>query len=147
MEQSRKKSWPVQALRGQVLPALAAVLIVAAMVGLATWSAAKNPGPTPAHKYTRLAQKLTARSNALVVYLDPATGRPAAPPKDVTRALERASQALTSRSDEGLATFTLPNGTKGVDLEGRFMNLSRVRRAPNGGLAVDGVNTPPAPER
>lgn len=63
--------------------------------------------------------------SGLRVMIDPETGQMVVPPAAERHkmALSPAMQNALSRSDEGLPTVVLPDGTVMVNLQGRFQNL------------------------
>ncbi len=65
-----------------------------------------------------------AGSSASRVYIDPDTGRVGGPPEGVNPpGLSIAEQKMLSRSGRGLQVRQLPDGTRLLNLEGRFQNM------------------------
>jgi hypothetical protein len=63
-------------------------------------------------------------SAGLRVAIDPETGMPVPPSPEQLRAFEEASAGRLDHSAEGLEVVTLPDGTKMVRLQGRFMEYA-----------------------
>lgn len=66
----------------------------------------------------------SAVSASVLYYRDPQTGEVTTPPPEVARALQ---QKALNFSNEGLEMVVLPDGTKKVDLQGRFQMTSVVK--------------------
>ena len=81
------------------------------------------------------AQPLPARAAGMVVGIDPETGRLGMPSAADRAALQR-SGALASpsidRSDVGLQVIHKPDGSKMIDLQGRFQEYAIVKIGPDG---------------
>lgn len=92
-----------------------------------------------------------AAAGGLVAYIDPETGGHSHSPTEAQRAeLQAVLAALLDRSEEGLYEVVLPDGSVGVDLQGRFHHAIVVRVAPDGSLQhgcvadVDAATAPAA---
>jgi len=68
-------------------------------------------------------------SAGLLYYRDPETGQLGVPPADVMQALQLDERNF---SDEGLEVVILPDGTKMIDLQGRYQMSSVIKPGQNG---------------
>lgn len=68
----------------------------------------------------------------VIVAIDPATGKLIQPSAEQVRALIPPVPAGMDRSFEGLVEIHKPDGTVGIDLQGRFADYAVVRMGPNG---------------
>ena len=92
---------------------------------------------------TESAEPSVATREAMKVFTDPETGEIIARPvRQQTEVLSVPLANALSRSTEGLQVFDLPNGGKGVYLEGRFQHVLKVRVKPDGSLETVCVNHP-----
>ncbi len=71
----------------------------------------------------------TQLSPGLLYYRDPETGELTVPPPHIARALQ---QDAINFSDAGLELVVLPDGTKMIDLQGRYQMSSVVKPGANG---------------
>jgi hypothetical protein len=76
-------------------------------------------------------------------YVDPRTGRLRQPTRAEEQALRDEIAALTNRSVEGLQPVFYPDGTIGLDLQGRFLNLSVAHLDADGKLSMECLTGPP----
>jgi len=78
-----------------------------------------------------------------MVFVDPATGRVTGTPSAEQRAAMKNQMAnLFSQSDEGTYDEFLPNGAVLRDLQGRFINATVVRIAPDGSHYLECTTDP-----
>ena len=68
-------------------------------------------------------------SSGVLYYRDPETGEMTVPPSETMRVMQIDA---VNFSDEGLEVEILADGSKMVDLQGRFQMSSTVHRGPNG---------------
>ena len=68
-------------------------------------------------------------SSGMIYYRDPETGELSMPPPEVMRAMQIDELNF---SDRGLRVQILPDGSKMIDLQGRFKMSSTVKVGPNG---------------
>ena len=87
---------------------------------------------------------IPAVSAGMVVSIEPGTGRLIMPSADEMRRLSAAERTGLLRTSAGLTEIRLPNGAVMVDLQGRFMEFTVVRRDLQGRLHFLGVNEAPA---
>jgi hypothetical protein len=80
----------------------------------------------------------------MVVAIEPETGRLVMPSAEEMLRLSAAERTGLLRTSAGLTEIRLPNGAVMVDLQGRFMEFTVVRRDLQGGLHRVGVNEAPA---
>jgi len=66
---------------------------------------------------------------SVVYYRDPETGELTTPPANVMRTLQ---PDAINFSDEGLEVITLADGTKMIDLQGRFQMSATIKPKPDG---------------
>lgn len=77
--------------------------------------------------------QLPAGAAGMMVFVDPATGRVTSTPTAEQRAAMQAKTAgLFDQSDAGTYDEILPNGAVLRDLQGRLMNATVIRIAPDG---------------
>jgi hypothetical protein len=84
-----------------------------------TADAAKEAGPAPT--------VIETGQTAGRVFINPETGKPGPPPDTSAPALTESTLQRLSRSSEGLNVRVLSDGTRIVDLQGRFQNMSAVK--------------------
>jgi len=80
----------------------------------------------------------------MVVSIEPGTGRLVMPSPEDMLLLSAAERTGLLRTSAGLTEVRLPNGAVMVDLQGRFMEFTVVRRDLQGRLHFLGVNEAPA---
>lgn len=80
----------------------------------------------------------------MVVSIEPETGRLVMPSAEEMLRLSAAERTGLLRTSAGLTEVRLPNGAVMVDLQGRFMEFTVVRRDLQGRLHFLGVNEAPA---
>ncbi len=134
--------------RSPWLAAAALALATAAALIPATAAAAgsgdENPKPTP-EAPDEPSTAATPAGSGLRAFLDPATGEiTSEPTRAQVEALEAALKTSLSRSSDGLETFDLATGGRGVHLAGRFRTATVVRRQADGSLALSCVDRPEA---
>jgi len=86
-----------------------------------------------------------ATKSALIVYLDPRTGRLVNERPEGVEALrlsEREAESI-SRSGEGLVVQTAPDGSVMVNLKGRFQHMATAVIGPDGNVTIGEVNALP----
>jgi hypothetical protein len=76
-------------------------------------------------------------------YVDPRTGKLRQPTREEAQALRDEIAALTNRSVEGLQPVFHPDGTIGLDLQGRFLNLTVAHIDADGKLSMECLTGPP----
>jgi hypothetical protein len=91
-------------------------------------------GPVPAGLAT------VPGSAGLRIAIDPVTGRLAAPTAEQSRALDAMAGPAVSHSAEGLEVVTLPDGSKMVNLQGRFMEYAIAVRDSTGRIRLGCVH-------
>jgi hypothetical protein len=102
-------------------------------------------GPTRSAEPLPVAVPSTPVSaSGMVVAVDPETGALVPPTAAQVRALMAMERTGLMRTSEGLTEVRLPNGAVVVDLQGRFMEFTVVRRDLQGRLHFLGVNEAPA---
>jgi hypothetical protein len=94
---------------------------------------AKLSAPVPNDGKTYVAQR--------AITVDPVTKELRKPTAEEIRALVANLKSLTSRSTEGLRVVTRPNGTRQVNLQGRFQNVVVARPAADGTMETRCVTT------
>jgi hypothetical protein len=75
------------------------------------------------------------------IKVDPQTGTLRLPTAEETQALVDALVEMTNRSADGLQPTTLANGTKAVNIDGRFQSVILARPDDDGGWEVRCVTT------
>lgn len=105
--------------------------IVCLMVAPAGPATASQPGEEegPDGKTLEMTNEEGAAATTMRVFVDPETGEISSLPLD---GLSAPLTKALSRSAEGLRVFELPNGGKGVHLDGRFQHALMVRMNPDG---------------
>jgi hypothetical protein len=78
----------------------------------------------------------------MLVGIDPETGRPGRPSKAFRDKLAALRAPGLDRSSDGLTVVTRPDGSKHVDLQGRFQEYMVVRLTPDGRKVEDCVEGP-----
>jgi hypothetical protein len=86
-----------------------------------------------------------ATLKGMQVYVEPKDGKMRAPTREEEKALADEIAKLTNRSTEGLVAVTYPDGTIGLDLQGRFLNVAVVHLEADGTLKTECVTNPPPP--
>ena len=128
------------------LTALAAVTLLVLSAGTAAADENEAQSP-PAESVEAEAQgtaaEVPAGTEMMRVYRDPETGklthRPPAGAKAL--ALSEETKEMLSRSNKGLEARVLPDGTVGMDLQGRFMSFAVAHRDADGKLVTDCVHS------
>jgi hypothetical protein len=110
---------------------LQSLKLVAAVTLLANGAAAAFAGETATNVATADPAPPAAGVRA---FIDPRTGQPTSSPspEQLQRLSVQARAATLSRSVEGLRTFELQRGGRGLNLQGRFQTALRVERAADG---------------
>lgn len=111
-------------------PTQALLVVMAAFLFLGPQIAkTEEPEEVQGDKRAKAPVSESTNRSGMRAYIDPETGelvgyRP--PDRADVQVSERLRQAL-SRSDEGLESVTLPDGSVRVDLQGRFRHLNAAR--------------------
>ena len=92
------------------------------------------PAPAPASANAVAGPAMPYGSAGMVVGIDPETGKLGLPSKADRAALERAANLSPAldRSEAGLVVVHKPDGSRMIDLKGRFQNYMVVRLTPDG---------------
>ena len=116
------------------LPTAAAAPIVATAPAPAEPATPAAHAQTPAPAKAATTPAMPYGSAGMVVGIDPETGKLGLPSKADRAALERAANLSPAldRSDVGLTVIHKPDGSRMVDLQGRFQDYMVVRIAPDG---------------
>ena len=117
--------------RPLMLLAAAAILLAGGHRSLVQPDGASSDAP---HELT-----LAPGDQGLRAHIDPVTGQFTAPPPGVSRSLADPERRMLNRSDVGLQSRTLADGTVILDLEGRFMSLAVATLGTAEGVSVDCV--------
>ena len=115
---------------------LPVVLTACMMAAFAAPVAATSPDEKgePKRQVPEEASVESVPPNAIRVIVDPETGEIISVPFRETEVLSAPLAKALSRSTEGLVVFDLPNGGKGVHLNGRFQHALMVRVKSDGSL-------------
>lgn len=92
---------------------------------------AQSPEPSSDEAAKQQAEQPSVGSASVLYYRDPQTGEVTTPPPEIARALQPSS---VNFSNQGLEMVVLPDGTKKVDLQGRFMMTSVAKTNQEGDL-------------
>ncbi len=120
-------------------PAVAAAPEVAVTPPSATIAAVSAPAARPAKQTKKLPSPYAAPGSAgMIVGFDPETGQLGMPTTEQLKEIQMAEDPM-NWSDEGLEVVIHPDGSKSIDVQGRFMESSVVRMGPDGKLHFDCV--------
>lgn len=132
--------------------AIAPAPVVAATPS-ATLATAESATPKPAPRATaRPAKRLTTPmasapgSAGMIVGFDPETNQLGMPTAEQLQELKLLENPK-NWSDEGLVVEIRPDGSKSIDVQGRFMEYTVVRMGPDGKLVYDCVQGPAAAKK
>jgi hypothetical protein len=124
--------------------AIAPATAVAAIPN-ATLATEESATPKPAPRVAARTAKRTTTpiasapgSAGMIVGLDPETGELGMPTPEQLQELKLAEDPM-NWSDEGLVVEVHPDGSKSIDVKGRFTEYSVVRMGPDGKLVFDCV--------
>ena len=105
------------------------------MLVAALSSASLAQGANKPSKPAKKANTETVTVAGRKVAIDRKTGKLRKPTPAESRALGAALKNLVSRSTEGLTVVERPNGTKSVDLKGRFQSATVITRNADGTIS------------
>ncbi len=89
---------------------------------------------------TQAAPAATAPAAGMLAFRDPVTGQLRPPTADELDALRPQLEALFNQSSEGLEQIELPDGSVGIDLQGRFASAVVATVQPDGTVTTRCVN-------
>ncbi len=92
---------------------------------------AQSPASSSDESSSQQTQQPAVGSASVLYYRDPQTGEVTTPPPEVARLMQPSS---VNFSNQGLEMVVLPDGTKKVDLQGRFMMTSVAKTNQEGEL-------------
>lgn len=115
-------------------PIFLMTVMVVMLVGIGAVTAAEGPqAEAPEASVVTPEAQLPVAAAGMMVFIDPATGRVTRTPTAEQRAAMQAKTAgLFDQSDAGTYDEILPSGAVLRDLQGRLMNATVVRIAPDG---------------
>ncbi len=114
--------YPMNAIRIVCFTVIAGIAASSAAAKPATGIARQRTQDTaPGQEYEPLPLGVGLR-----VFIDPATGETRAPTKEELAAISSAARESRNKSSEGLIIEYRPDGSKHVNLRGRFMHSMRV---------------------